>query len=126
MEGGTDIVPALFNIVKMKRYDFLTKMRMLLLPLLLLCSCEPEGREEGGDGLSGTLTADPIEWDGTKNAEITYQLLVYSFADSDGDGIGDFQGIIDKLDYLDSLGATALWLSPIHPAASYHGYDVQD
>ena len=55
MEGGTDIVPALFNIVKMKRYDFLTKMRMLLLPLLVLCSCEPEGREEGGDGLSGTL-----------------------------------------------------------------------
>lgn len=45
---------------------------LLLLPLLLLCSCEPEGREEGGDGLSGMLTADPIEWDGTKNAEITY------------------------------------------------------
>ena len=110
----------------MKRYEFLTKMRLLLLPLLVLCSCEPEGREEGGGGLSGMLTADPIEWDGTKNAEITYQLLVYSYADSDGDGIGDFQGIINKLDYLDSLGATALWLSPIHPAASYHGYDVKD
>ena len=108
------------------RQNFLIKICLLLLPVLVLCSCEPEGREEGDEGLGGLLTADPIEWDGTKNAEITYQLLVYSFADSDGDGIGDFQGIIDKLDYLDSLGATALWLSPIHPAASYHGYDVKD
>lgn len=108
------------------RQNFLIRMCLLLLPLLALCSCEPEGREEGDEGLGGLLTADPIEWDGTKNAEITYQLLVYSFADSDGDGIGDFQGIIDKLDYLDSLGATAMWLSPIHPAASYHGYDVKD
>ena len=72
------------------------------------------------------LTASPDTWDGTKRADITYQLLVYSFADSNGDGIGDFQGIIDKLDYLQSLGISALWLSPIHPAMSYHGYDVTD
>ncbi len=73
-----------------------------------------------------TLTASPEEWDGEKRADITYQLLVYSFADSDGDGMGDFQGIIDKLDYLDEMGISAIWLSPIHPAMSYHGYDVTD
>lgn len=71
-------------------------------------------------------TADPDEWDGVKRSATTYQLLVYSFADSDGDGMGDFRGIIRKLDYIESLGAAALWLSPIHPADSYHGYDVID
>ena len=56
----------------------------------------------------------------------TYQLLIYSFADSDGDGIGDFNGIRNKVDYLESLGIKALWLSPAHPSDSYHAYDVTD
>lgn len=72
------------------------------------------------------LTASPDTWDKEKRADISYQLLVYSFADSNGDGIGDFQGIIDKLDYLNEMGIRAIWLSPIHPADSYHGYDVTD
>jgi glycosidase len=63
-----------------------------------------------------------------------YQVLVYSFADSDGDGFGDLKGLISKLDYLNDgrpetdtdLGISMLWLSPIHPASSYHGYDVID
>ncbi|MBR1574185.1 MAG: alpha-amylase [Bacteroidales bacterium] len=61
-----------------------------------------------------------------RQGNITYQLLVYSFADSDGNGIGDFKGIEQHLDYISSLGATAIWLSPVHPAMSYHGYDVTD
>ena len=61
-----------------------------------------------------------------KLSGITYQLNVYSFADSDGDGWGDIRGITQHLDYLDSIGATALWLSPIHEAMSYHGYNVND
>lgn len=94
----------------------------------VMVSCRDKGPDNGGgeETTAGRVTAQLPEWDGTKQGNITYQLLVYSFADSDGDGIGDFQGIIDKLDYLDSLGASALWLSPIHPAASYHGYDVKD
>ena len=68
----------------------------------------------------------PSSFDGTKRASTTYQLLVYSFADSNGDGVGDFKGIQNKLDYLDGLGVTALWLSPAHPTSSYHGYDVDD
>ncbi len=73
-----------------------------------------------------TLVAAPAPFDGNKRASTTYQLLIYSFADSDGDGIGDFKGIENKLDYLDEIGATALWLSPAHPTNSYHAYDVND
>ncbi|MDE6779272.1 MAG: alpha-amylase [Alistipes sp.] len=72
------------------------------------------------------VEAEPDEWDGVRRGETVYQLLVYSFADSDGDGVGDFRGIIDKMDYIDRMGAAAIWLSPIHPADSYHGYDVTD
>lgn len=65
---------------------------------------------------------------------VFYQVFVRSFYDSDGDGTGDFRGLIEKLDYLndgdpntdDDLGITALWLMPIHPSPSYHGYDVTD
>ena len=53
-------------------------------------------------------------------------LLVYSFADGNGDKVGDLRGLTRRLDYIDALGASAVWLSPIHPAASYHGYDVLD
>ena len=72
------------------------------------------------------VTAIPDAFDGNKRASTTYQLLIYTFADSDGDGVGDFKGIQNKLDYLDELGVSALWLSPAHPASSYHGYDVED
>ncbi len=73
-----------------------------------------------------TVVANPDSFDGNKRSSTTYQLLVYSFADSNGDGVGDFKGIQNKLDYLDEMGATALWLSPAHPTPSYHAYDVND
>ena len=57
---------------------------------------------------------------------VYYEIFVRSFADSDEDGIGDFKGITDKLSYLHDLGITGLWLMPIHPSSSYHGYDVED
>ena len=79
--------------------------------------------EEGGD-LLGDYSASLAPSD--KKSGITYQLNVYSFADSDGDGWGDFQGIIDHLDYLDAIGATALWLSPVNDSQSYHAYDIKD
>ena len=68
----------------------------------------------------------PVTPSRTGESRISYQLLVYSFCDSNGDGIGDFKGIESKLDYLKEMGVQALWLSPIHPATSYHGYDVED
>ncbi|TLU99465.1 alpha-amylase family glycosyl hydrolase [Dyadobacter luticola] len=57
---------------------------------------------------------------------ICYEIFVRSFCDSNGDGIGDLQGIISKLDYLAELGIEAIWLTPIHPSPSYHKYDVTD
>jgi alpha-amylase len=57
---------------------------------------------------------------------VFYEIFVRSFYDSDGNGIGDFNGITEKLDYIQSLGVNAIWLMPIHPSPSYHGYDVTD
>ena len=73
-----------------------------------------------------TVVANPDSFDGTKRSSTTYQLLIYSFADSNGDGIGDFKGIQNKLEYLDGLGVTGIWMSPAHPSDSYHAYDVTD
>jgi len=88
-----------------------------------LSSTVSVSQEESGNH---PVVPSPAAFDGNKRASTTYQLLVYSFADSNGDGVGDFNGIASKLDYLDALGVTALWLSPIHPSDSYHGYDVTD
>ena len=65
---------------------------------------------------------------------ICYEVFVRSFQDSDGDGIGDINGLISRLDYLndgtpgsgDDLGVGCIWLMPIMQSPSYHGYDVTD
>jgi len=58
---------------------------------------------------------------------VIYCLDVETFADSNGDGVGDFQGLISRLDYLSRLGVTCLWLNPIHPTPNQDdGYDVTD
>jgi maltose alpha-D-glucosyltransferase / alpha-amylase len=58
---------------------------------------------------------------------IIYELHVKSFYDSNGDGIGDFEGLIRKLDYIQGLGATALWLLPFYPSPLLDdGYDISD
>ena len=60
------------------------------------------------------------------NYRTFYEIFVYSFCDSNGDGIGDLQGVISKLDYLEQLGVNGIWFMPIHPSQSYHKYDVRD
>lgn len=64
--------------------------------------------------------------DMSKKQGIYYEIFVRSFADSDGDGIGDFNGVTAKLDYLKDLGIDGIWLMPINESPSYHGYDVTD
>ncbi|MBR6809552.1 MAG: hypothetical protein IKM64_04650, partial [Clostridia bacterium] len=68
------------------------------------------------------------------NNRVFYEIFVGSFSDSNGDGIGDLRGIINRMDYLNdgdpksglSLGVEGLWLTPIFLSPSYHKYDVTD
>ncbi|MEM7035129.1 MAG: alpha-amylase family glycosyl hydrolase, partial [Chloroflexota bacterium] len=68
------------------------------------------------------------------NDAVFYEIFVRSFQDSDGDGKGDLQGLISRLDYLNDgdpttntdLGITGIWLMPVSESPSYHGYDVID
>jgi alpha-amylase len=53
-----------------------------------------------------------------------YEIFVRSFFDSNGDGIGDLNGLTQKLDYVKGLGADCIWLMPVAESPSYHGYDV--
>lgn len=55
-----------------------------------------------------------------------YEIFVYSFCDSDGDGIGDLNGVTSKLDYIADMGFNGIWLMPIMPSPSYHKYNVKD
>ena len=58
---------------------------------------------------------------------IFYEAPVRSFADSNGDGIGDFRGMIDKLDYIRDLGVDCIWLLPMYPSpGNDDGYDIAD
>ena len=61
-----------------------------------------------------------------KNA-VMYQIYPRSFQDSNGDGIGDIQGIISRLDYLKELGVTGIWLSPVYESPNDdNGYDISN
>ena len=100
------------------------KLFLFLSLALFLTACDPKTP----DLYSGT---DDKPW---WNDAVFYEIFVRSFYDSDGDGIGDFNGITEKLDYLNDgdpdtdtdLGITGIWLMPIFPSPSYHGYDVTD
>lgn len=93
-----------------------TLTRILLLTFVLfLSSC-------GGAG--GSASSPNVGKDAWWREVVFYEIFVRSFKDTNADGIGDFNGITQNLDYLQELGVGALWLMPIHPSPSYHGYDV--
>ena len=80
------------------------------------------------DNVDSSATPRPISATSPlmKNKGVGYQIMVGSFADSDGDGFGDIRGITLSLDYLESLNVEAIWLTPIQLSDSYHGYDTID
>ncbi|HZD04411.1 MAG TPA: alpha-amylase family glycosyl hydrolase, partial [Longimicrobiales bacterium] len=74
--------------------------------------------------MSATSTEEPPRW---YQEAIIYQLHVRAFQDSNGDGIGDFRGLTQRLDYLQDLGVTAVWLLPFYPSPLRDdGYDIAD
>src|SRR3954468_12585993 len=87
-------------------------------------------RPSPGAGCAAATTPASHDW----NERTWYEVFVRSFADSDGDGIGDLKGLTAKLDYPNDgdpatttdLGVGGLWLMPIAESPSYHGYDVTD
>jgi len=87
----------------------------VLLTTILLGGCisAPTGSDTGSNTEAGW-------W----RDAVFYEIFVRSFYDTNGDGIGDFNGITQKLDYLESLGINAIWLMPINPSPAYHGYHV--
>ena len=71
-----------------------------------------------------TKINDKLRW--YKDAVI-YELHIKAFRDSNRDGIGDFKGLIEKLDYLQELGITAIWVLPFYPSPLRDdGYDIAD
>ena len=79
---------------------------------------------DGSASPASVHTASDAEW--LRNA-VFYEIYPQSFADSNGDGIGDLPGITAKLDYIQSLGATALWINPCYDSPFKDaGYDVRD
>ncbi|MNO40541.1 Alpha-amylase precursor [compost metagenome] len=121
-----------------------------LVAALLLSGCTSGSTdEEAANSAPTTDNADLVNQNDTSNQSDTttatsidtqpsngvfYEIFVRSFYDSDGDGIGDFKGLTQKLDYLndgdpnttEDLGIGGIWLMPINPSPSYHGYDVTD
>jgi alpha-glucosidase len=77
--------------------------------------------------LTATTVTVPSGESGWWRKAVIYHLYPRSFQDSDGDGVGDLQGIISRLDYIQSLNVDAIWLSPIYPSPMRDfGYDVTD
>ena len=68
----------------------------------------------------------PLVRQGWWDDAVCYEIFVRSFADSDGDGVGDFVGMTARIDYLVELGVNCVWLMPVTEGDSYHGYDVID
>ncbi len=125
---------------------------IILSAMMILSACGTNGGNEpaGNAAANGEQSVEGADAETVQNAEDAtdsiplnviddnyrtyYEVFVYSFCDSDGDGIGDLQGLISKLDYINDgddstdtdLGCNGIWLMPVNPSPTYHKYDVAD
>lgn len=89
---------------------------------------------QGGDAAQeGSMPSEAFSYEYEQDLNIIddnyrnfYEIFVYSFYDSDGDGIGDLNGVVQKLDYIQEMGFNGIWLMPIMQSPTYHKYDVID
>ena len=89
-----------------------------------LCTLAAVGQNAPGNSKSNAASSSEQDW--WKNA-ILYEIYPRSFQDSNGDGVGDLNGITQRLDYLKQLGVDAIWLSPCYPSPQADfGYDISD
>ena len=133
----------------MKKRMAIHMMLCLLLIVLLLVGCAHNGTDPVNNTAPDDSSGAAVDLQPSENREAVltekalseikllgespddnyrtwYEIFVYSYCDSDGDGIGDLQGVISKLDTLQELGINGIWLMPIHPSTTYHKYNVSD
>lgn len=115
---------------KTKRFLFL----VLALVQCFLCACAAQ-QPDAAPSPAPTAAAEPDaaqQWLSRPLNVIDdkyrtyYEVFVYSFYDSNADGIGDLNGVTEKLDYIQELGFNGIWLMPIMPSPTYHKYDATD
>ncbi len=92
---------------------------LALVACMGLFSCKPEEPKSTIYDASYTNIIDD-------NYRNYYEIFVYSFFDTNNDGIGDINGVTQKLDYIKDMGFNGIWLMPVHEGTSYHKYDVED
>lgn len=138
------------NLNKQKKSGYLKWFGSAILIMVLLTGCTsggngnpknnsaasetPANETNTGTNNAQAPSSNGSDFIGTRPSTVYYEVFVRSFYDSDGDGIGDFKGLTEKLDYLNDgnpdtdtdLGVEGIWLMPINPSPSYHGYDVTD
>ena len=105
---------------------------ILFLPAVAGSRAEESGKEGAETVVNGAAFQD--QRSSRDQHRVFYEIFVGSFSDSNGDGIGDLRGIINRMDYLndgrpesgESLGVEGLWLTPVFASPSYHKYDITD
>lgn len=117
--GIKDILPFHYKEVANAKFDGKWKIKSIE-------EIPPKLLETGENSKLKTGELKEYKFPEWAKGKVMYQIFVRSFYDTNGDGIGDLNGITKKLDYIKSLGVDMIWLTPIFDSPSTHGYDTKD